>query len=85
MHAKRTVIARAIATLVAAVVLVAGVPQTALAEEENPWSQWWSEVADRGTVAEIPLAIIFSIPAMICITSFWLGQLALDKIRGDDE
>jgi hypothetical protein len=84
MLAKRTAIARAIATLITVFVLVAAVPQTALADEESGiWSQWVAEVADRSK-PEIPIAILFSLPAMIVSTPFWLGQLALDKMRGDD-
>jgi hypothetical protein len=83
MFAKRTAIARAIATLITVFVLVAAVPQTALAEEQGIWSQWVAEVADRSK-PEIPIAILFSLPAMIVSTPFWLGQLALDKMRGDD-
>jgi hypothetical protein len=83
MSAKRTAIARAIATLITVFVLVTAVPQTALAEEQGIWSQWVEQVADRSK-PEIPIAILVSLPAMILTTPFWLAQLALDKMRGDD-
>ena len=36
------------------------------------------------TEAEIPFAILFTIPAMLVITPIWLTQLAMGKMRGDD-
>ncbi len=84
MRPKRTDITRAIATLIATLALITAVPQAALAEDEAVWSQWIAQVTDRGTVAEIPFAILFTIPAMIVVTPIWLVQVAMDKMRGDD-
>ena len=84
MLPKRTGAARAIAALIAALALFAAAPQAALAEKEGIWGQWAEEVTDRATKAEIPFAVLFTLPAMIVITPFWWAQAALDKIRGKD-
>jgi hypothetical protein len=84
MLPKRTDVTRAIAAGIAALALLAALPQAALAEQEGIWSQWADEVTDRATKAEIPFAVLFTIPAMIVITPFWWAQKALDKMRGDD-
>jgi hypothetical protein len=36
-------------------------------------------------VAEVPFAVILSIPAMIIITPIWLGGRAIDALRGDED
>jgi hypothetical protein len=85
MLRRRTGLTRAIATLVAALALVAALPQAALADGGGIWGQWFREVADRGTKAEIPVAILFSFPAMVVVTPIWLAQVAMDKLRGEDD
>jgi hypothetical protein len=82
MLMKRTAATRAIATLIATLALVAAVPKAALAESENLWKIWATEVTDR-SVYEMPFAILFSLPAMIVTTPFWLGNVALEKLKGD--
>jgi hypothetical protein len=82
---KKTGIARAIAASIAALALLAAAPQAALAEMEGIWGRWADEVIHRPTKAEIPFAILFSLPAMIVITPFWWVQAAMDKMRGEDE
>ena len=71
------------ATLVAALALTAATPQPAVAEVENIWSRWTSEVLDRDSKWEIPFAILTSVPAMILVTPIWAAQLALEKWGGD--
>jgi hypothetical protein len=85
MLPKRTGIARAIAASIAAVVLLAASPQTALAAEQGLWSQWAHDVIHRPTKAEIPFAILFTLPAMIVITPFMWAQAALAKMKGEKE
>ena len=81
---RKTLTTRFAATLVAALALTAATPQPAFAEVENIWSRWTSEVLDRDSKWEIPLALIASVPAMLLITPVWAGQLALDAWGGDD-
>jgi hypothetical protein len=85
MLRKKTGIARAIAASIAAVALLAAAPQTALAAKQGIWSQWAHEVISRPTKAEIPFAILFTLPAMIAITPFYWAQAALAKMKGGDE
>ncbi len=77
---KRTATTRFIATLIATLALVAAVPQAAFAEDENIWTLWAAEVTERSAF-EMPFAILFSLPAMIATTPFWLGKLALEKLE----
>ena len=84
MLPKRTDVVRAVAAAIATLALVAAVPQAALAEDRGIWGQWADEVADRATKAEIPFAVLFTLPAMIVITPFWWIQRAMDKMKGDD-
>jgi len=74
---------RLVAVVIALLALVAA-PQAALAERDDPWSVWAREVTQRSAY-EVPLAVLASIPCMLVITPFWLGQLAYDRIAGDDE
>lgn len=82
---------RAIGAAVAAVLLMAAVPQSALADSDNLWKRWATSVTltDRTVKAEIPFAIAFSFIAMVVTTPFWLLTEGLDKIsemrRADDE
>jgi hypothetical protein len=86
MLRRRTGLTRAIATLIAALALVAALPRAALADDDGGiWGEWFREVANRGTKAEIPFAILFSFPAMVVVTPIWLAQVAMDKLRGDEE
>ncbi|MBW2287490.1 MAG: hypothetical protein JRG80_03415 [Deltaproteobacteria bacterium] len=77
---------RVAAVAAAVCALVVATPQTAMAEVDNIWSIWASEVTDRSKV-EVPFAILTSLPAMILSTPFWFGTWSLDKIEnlGDDE
>jgi hypothetical protein len=84
MPPNRTDIVRAIAAVIAALALLAAAPQAALAEDQGIWSQWAEEVTDRETKAEIPFAVLFTLPAMIVITPFWWVQKAMAKMKGDD-
>jgi hypothetical protein len=83
MSMRKTTMARVTATLIAALTLVAATPQPALALDDNLWSQWVEEVTDRDTL-EIPFAILFSLPAMIATTPFWLGEMAFAKLTEDE-
>jgi len=84
MLEKRTATTRVFATLIAAIALVVAVPQAALAEDENLWKQWASEMKERSPY-EMPFAILFSLPAMIATTPFWLGTIAYDKLTEKDD
>ena len=76
---------RLLPALVAALMLLSASAPAAVAKEiENPWARWRNEVLDRPTKAEIPLAVLTSIPAMIVITPIWLGQLAYERWTGDE-
>jgi len=73
MDRKQNTLTRRLAALIACFALVAAIPQTALAdEEEGLWSDWWNHVADRESKAEIPFAILFTLPPMLVVTPFWL-------------
>jgi hypothetical protein len=85
MLAKKTDFRRALASLVAVLVLVAGAPPAALAESDGIWTQWANRVTDRESKAEVPLAILVSLPAMLIITPIWLGKLAIEKLSGGDD
>jgi hypothetical protein len=77
---------RVAAVAAAVCALVVATPQTALAEADNIWGIWASEVTDRSKV-EVPFAILTSLPAMLLSTPFWFGAWSVDKIKnaGDDE
>jgi len=85
MLPKRSGIARAVAASIAALTLLAAAPQAAFAAKEGIWSRWAKEVVSRPTKAEIPFAVLFTLPAMIIITPFWWAQAAMDKMKSDDE
>jgi hypothetical protein len=84
MPRKRVSIARLLAACIAALTLIAALPQAALAEEEKLWTRWAEEVTDRDTL-EIPFAILFSLPAMLMTTPFYWGILALDAMDDDGD
>jgi hypothetical protein len=72
---------RLLAALLAALLVAAALPSQALAEGDNPWKVWASELGDRGTKAEIPVVVLVTLPAMLVITPFWLGGIAYGKIK----
>ena len=84
MHGKNTRIFRSVAVLITIFALVAAAPQIARAEVDPFWGRWWKEVADRETKAEIPFAVLFSIPPMILATPFWLGMKAYSGLSDDE-
>ena len=85
MPVKNAAIARTIAAAMAITVLLAAVPQTALAQDEGFWGEWTSQVTDRATKAEIPIAILFTFPIMVILTPFWLTQVAVAKMSGGED
>jgi hypothetical protein len=85
MLAKKLALRRGTASLVAVLVLLASAAPTALAEDKGIWSQWAARVTDRESKAEVPLAIVFTLPAMVLITPIWLGKLAIQSLSGDDD
>ena len=84
MHGKNTRIFRSVAVLITIFALVAAAPQIARAEVDPIWGRWWKEVAQRDTKAEIPFAVLFSIPPMILATPFWLGMKAYSGLSDDE-
>lgn len=81
----RTPFPRIVPALLAAFMLTASIVPAASAREiENPWSRWTTEVLDRPTKAEIPLALMASLPGMLIITPIWLGKLAYQRWTSDD-
>ncbi len=80
---RATLTTRFAASLVAALALSAATPQPAIADVENIWGRWTSEVLDRDSKWEIPFALLVSVPAMILVTPIWAVQLALEKWGGD--
>lgn len=74
---------RLVVVLIALLALFAA-PQAAFAERDDPWSVWAREVTQRSRY-EVPLAVLVSIPCMLLITPFWLGQLAYDQVAGGDD
>ncbi len=84
MHGKNTRIFRSVAVLITIFALVAAAPQIARAEVDPFWGRWWDEVAQRDTKAEIPFAVLFSIPPMIILTPFWLGMKANSGLSDDE-
>jgi len=83
MSMRKTTIVRFSATLIAALTLLAANPQLALAEDDGLWNRWVEEVTDRQAF-EIPFAVLFSLPAMIVTTPFWLAELAVAKLTEDE-
>jgi hypothetical protein len=75
---------RILAALLAAIPLLLAAPRGALAAE-NLWAQWWEGCTDRSTKAEIPIAVVVTIPAMILITPIWLAQMAIGRLSSGDE
>lgn len=65
------------AALFAALLLFAA-PLPAAADVEDVWGRWTTEVLDRESKWEVPLAVVVSIPAMLVISPFWAGQLLLE-------
>ena len=84
MHGKNTRIFRSVAVLITIFALVAAAPQIARAEVDPIWGRWWKEVAQRDTKAEIPFAVLFSIPPMMLATPFWLGMKAYSGLSDDE-
>ena len=84
MHGKNTRIFRSVAVLITIFALVAAAPQIARAEVDPFWGRWWKEVAQRDTKAEIPFAVLFSIPPMMLATPFWLGMKAYSGLSDDE-
>jgi len=73
-----------LASGVAILGLVTAAPQAALAADvENIWARWFAEVTDREG-PEIPFAILFSLPAMILSTPFWVGAVTLKALKNDE-
>ena len=77
---------RTAAIAAAVYTLVVATPQAAQAEVDNLWGVWASELTNR-SMAEVPFAVLTSLPAMILSTPFWFGVWSVDKIKnsGDDE
>lgn len=71
------------ATAAAMLALLLAVPGAAQAKVDNIWSRWYKEVTNRDK-PEIPFAILFSLPAMIFTTPFWLGELTIEELTRDD-
>jgi hypothetical protein len=74
-----------VCAFVAVIAGIALVPPAALAEAEGIWSRWASGVTKREIKAEIPFVVLFSLPPMIVITPFWLVQVAVEKMGGEDD
>ena len=85
MPVKNAAIARTIAAAMAITVLLAAVPQTALAQDEGVGGEGTAQCTDRATKAEIPIAILFTFPIMVILTPFWLTQVAGAKMRGGED
>lgn len=56
----------------------------AAAADANIWGRWANAVVDREYKAEVPFAILVSLPGMLVITPFWLAQEAIDAASSDD-
>ena len=84
MSGKTTAMARSLAAGAAIWMLFAALPPTALAETENIWKSWWTDLGDRETKIEVPFLVLVSIAPMVAITPIWLGKLALDAMESDD-
>jgi len=78
MLAKRR-ITRVAAATVTAFALVAA-PQAAMAEVDNLFKVWATEVTDR-SMYEVPFALIVSLPALVISAPFWFGVWSVDKIK----
>jgi uncharacterized membrane protein YdjX (TVP38/TMEM64 family) len=83
----RTDIVRVIASLIAALAIVTSAPSASHAQEANMWTRWARGVTQREYKAEIPFAILVSIPAMVVITPFWAVGAAYGMVfgGGDDD
>jgi len=84
MSARKRPRTRTAAVLIAVLGLAAVTPTAAQAQDEGLWQRWVEEVTDRDKI-EIPFAILFSLPAMIVTTPFWLAEVAYGKLTADDE
>lgn len=78
MLAKRR-ITRTIAATLTILALVAA-PQAAMAEVDNLFKVWATEVTDRSMV-EVPFAVIVSLPALLVSAPFWFGVWSVDRIK----
>jgi len=76
--------ARIAAVLVVAIGLATATAPPAKAQDEGLWQRWVEEVTERDKF-EIPFAVLFSLPAMIVTTPFWLAEIAYDKLTEEDE
>lgn len=74
-----------VATCAAVLLLVAGLPGAAQARDvDNIWSVWWEQVTDR-QAAEVPFAILFSLPAMVFTTPFWAPMYLSQQLESEDD
>jgi len=85
MHARRLQLRRGCVAAVTILALLGATPGAAFAETPPLWSVWVDQVAKRESKPEIPFAILFSLPPMLVVTPFWLGNLAVDKAKGGDD
>ena len=78
---------RILAALLAGICLPLAAPGGASAEEEekNLWAQWWKGATDRGIKAEIPFAVLVTIPAMLIVTPVWLIERGYERLTSEDE
>jgi hypothetical protein len=86
MSSNRSVASRIIATVLAALVATVAIAPNAWAGEvDNPWSRWVEGLGEREQPYMTPLVVIVSLPAMLVITPFWLGQLAIASVKGNGD
>lgn len=83
MPARRSARTRLVAVALAVLVSTVALAPAALAKEQGIWSQWADQVTDREINAEVPFAIVLSIPAMVIVTPIWLGGKALGAVTDD--
>ena len=86
MASHRRKLLRTIAAVITTLALLAVAPTTALAQEEPGfWSIWAKQSWKRESKAEIPFAVIVSLPPMLVCTPIWLVNLGVGAITGGDD
>ena len=87
MRSRRAGISRRLgAATLAALCLTLATPPSALADDppQGLWARWWDGATHREFAAEIPFAVLVTLPAMLVVTPIWLAAHGYERLTGDE-
>ena len=79
---------RLLASLLAALCLAPVAPGAARADDDAEvglWTRWWEGATNRELAAEIPFAVLVTLPAMLVVTPIWLVARGIASLSGEEE